>query len=296
MGALKSFVYFIIKNTPVMRVMRFFLRPFIHKPGVWSFAFRLPLVGKQDLKLPGGKSLLLETDKTDDIYKILFWRGFEGFEIETVRLFLHLAKKSKVIFDIGANTGYFSLLGAKIDPKAKIYGFEPLPAALKAFKHNVKINRIKNIEIVSKAVSNEKGTLTLYVPKGDIPTSSSLVKGFREAAVEIKVPTITLDMFCKQKKIRKIDLIKIDTEGAEHFAFQGSDEILKRDHPIIICEVLGGDAMKWHQKNLPKYGYEFYHITEEGLKRKKKLVGGGEDMNYIFIRKQDLPKIKKFIK
>ena len=145
MSIIRSTVHFIVKWTPLMKIVRLFLRPFIHRRGIWRVAYRLPLVGKQKVPIPNGEELLLETDRTDDIYKVLFWKGFEGFEKETVDLFMDLSKGSKVIFDIGANTGYYSLIAAKVNPDSIIIGFEPLPAALSAFKRNVEINKINNI-------------------------------------------------------------------------------------------------------------------------------------------------------
>ena len=258
MSIIRSTVHFIVKWTPLMKIVRLFLRPFIHRRGIWRVAYRLPLVGKQKVPIPNGEELLLETDRTDDIYKVLFWKGFEGFEKETVDLFMDLSKGSKVIFDIGANTGYYSLIAAKVNPDSIIIGFEPLPAALSAFKRNVEINKINNIRIEPKAASNIEGKLTLYVPEGDIPTSSSLIKGFREVSRELEVEAVTLDKYCRRKKIEKVDLVKMDTESSEHLVLQGMERMMKEHHPLIICEVLGGEAMKWHQENLPRYGYNIY--------------------------------------
>ena len=78
MGLIKRMVYSIQSRTPIMLLFRFLLRPFINSRRVWRFVSRLPLVGRMKLKLPSRRTLILETDRTDDIYKLLFWRGFRG--------------------------------------------------------------------------------------------------------------------------------------------------------------------------------------------------------------------------
>jgi FkbM family methyltransferase len=283
MGLIKRMVHSIQSRTPIMLLFRFLFKPFINSKKAWRFIFRLPLVGRMKLKLPSGRTLILETDRTDDIYKLLFWRGFRGFEIETVEVFLTLVQNARTIIDIGASTGYYSLIAALENENSNIYSFEPLDTAFNSLKNNIEINHLKNIKPVNMALSNDSGKITLYIPNGDIPTSSSIVKGFRKAERELEVETRTLDDFAEKEKINGIDIIKIDIEEGEIFAFKGMPRILEKMRPFIISEVLGSEKKKDIQDLMESKGYVFYLITDKGVIKKENIQGDMEFRNYLYV-------------
>lgn len=106
----------------------------------------LPSYGIFNIKIPGYNfSIKLESNGKDCIANDLFWKGYSSFESNTTNLFLKLVKNSKIILDIGANNGYYSLLAAKYKTDTKIFAFEPVPIIYNQFIKNISINNLKNI-------------------------------------------------------------------------------------------------------------------------------------------------------
>jgi hypothetical protein len=123
--------------------------------------------------------------------------------------------------------------------------------------------------------------------------NASTLEGFREATETILVPAVTLDTYVRTNKIAKVDLIKMDTEGAEHNVLEGAKNILKRDEPVIICEVLKGLTENSLGAILEGTEYRFFHITGSGLIRRRKIVADEtrRNVNYLFIAARKLPEM-----
>jgi FkbM family methyltransferase len=171
-----------------------------------------------------------------------------------------------------------------------------LDTAYSSLTNNIRINELKNIKPVNMALSDKSGTITLYVPNGDIPTSSSIVKGFRKAERELKVETRTLDDFAEKENITGIDLIKIDIEEGEIFAFKGMEQILENMRPFVISEVLGTERKREIQDLLASKDYIFYQITDKGIVRRENIQGVKDFLNYLYVPKEKADKIVSLFK
>lgn len=234
----------------------------------------LPVLCDFSVNLPDGKSLILGEQRGQDlIARILYWKGFKGYEYETVKLFYGLAEESNTVFDVGANIGYYALLAAIANKQGKVYAFEPVPKVYERLERNVALNECSNIINTQAAVTNFAGDIPIYVPRVDIPVSASTLKGFREGTEEFRVPAIMLDTFAKDNHIAKLDLMKIDTEATEHDVLEGARNIIQRDEPMIICEVLYGRNGKALEGFFSKTGYRYYWITDKGLVPRDTLEG-----------------------
>lgn len=118
-----------------------------------------------------------------------------------------IKKPFKKIIDVGAGLGDFTLMMANKFPKAKVIAFEPNPAQFKLLKKNIEINNVKNIKCHHIAVGTKK-TYLLYLSSFNI--HSSVIKT-DQLKNKIKVKGARLDNYI----VGKVDLIKIDCEGAE---------------------------------------------------------------------------------
>jgi FkbM family methyltransferase len=133
--------------------------------------------------------------------------------------------ENDIVIDIGAHIGSFTLYASKFVTTGKIYSFEPLPENYSMLIKNVKINNIQNIKTYKIAISNYTGTSHLHLYDGPHTGSSSLYE--RNSKKKIKIKTITLEKFIKENKIKQIDFIKIDCEGAEYdILFNAPDKVL----------------------------------------------------------------------
>ena len=86
-----------------------------------------------------------------------FWGGIEnGWEKESMKIWMALCKDAKVILDIGANTGIFSLVAKTINPGAEIHAFEPLEKVMEKLEYNIRLNQF-DIKVSKTALSNYSG-------------------------------------------------------------------------------------------------------------------------------------------
>lgn len=295
---IKKFVKTILYNKVLNALLTRLVKPFSSIIPI-HIVRRIPVVGLICLELPNSKKLYLnDRDGSDHIARLLYWRGIDGYESDTIQLFIKLLKYTDTVFDIGANTGIYGLIAAIDNPDRNVHAFEPVPQIFDYLKKNVEINELRNLHIYPNAITNYDGAITLYIPPSTIPTSASTLEGFRSASRVIAVRALTLDFFVDMNSISRVDLIKIDTEATEHMVLEGAKETLKRDEPIIICEVLRGMTEKFLHSVLDNIGYKYFWISGEGLIAKEVIEGDEtcRNMNYLFITKKKIQEIQEVIK
>ena len=259
---------------------------------------KIPVCGIICVNLPNSQKVYLESDGNDYIASLLYWGGIDAFEGNTIRLFIELLHCTDTFFDIGANTGIYSLIAASNNSSRLVYAFEPIPRVIDCLKRNVELNKLHNIHITPYALTNFDGDITLYIPNNAIPTEASTLKGFRKCTETISVQAKSIDRFVNHHEIPKIDLMKIDTEGTEHEVLDGGKNSLIRDEPIIICEVLKGRTEDHLHSILDGLGYKYFWLSDRGLVEKKRIEGDltYRNLNYLFItdrKKQETSEILK---
>lgn len=172
------------------------------------------------------------------------------------------------VIDIGGNVGYFSLLASKlVGMHGKVYVFEPDPTNFMYLRKNIEINKIKNIILVNKCVSNEEGILTLYLhPK--FHSCHSIFKSTSKSIDHVNVESITLNKMFENDDF-KISFIKMDIEGAELKALKGMDEILKKNRVKYLLTECNLRILKCVGKmardlilELDKYFNKYYVIKD----------------------------------
>lgn len=168
--------------------------------------------------------------------------------------------KEGVAMDIGANCGMFTVHLAKIlGDKGEVISVEPEKGNIVLLKKNVEINKLKNVSVVEKGVYSKTGEMTFYLD--DFGTGGhSLLKTDAKKKETVKVDTI--DNIVNSLKIKKVNIIKIDVEGAEIEAFKGSKKTLKKFHPKIIFEAVDEDKRKEIEEFLSKYDYRIRKIGD----------------------------------
>lgn len=139
--------------------------------------------------------------------------------------------KNPTVFDIGANIGKYSKMILDINKTAIIYAFEPSIEAYQKLTHNL---NSKNLHLYNIAIGKEIGEVYLYNHEMEMDSVHASI--FKEVFLDlhktgainkIKVSMTTLGNFIKENKIKKIDLIKIDTEGNEFDVLLGLADFLK---------------------------------------------------------------------
>jgi FkbM family methyltransferase len=168
----------------------------------------------------------------------------KSFEDKTLEVFLSHIREGDTVLDIGANIGMFSLVASRVlKNKGVIHAFEPSQSTYNILNQNITNNNCNNVKLHRLALSDANGILTLSTPNIKYGTDAFAYlsnsqdttgnKDDQTESVEVK----TLDHFLSENNIEKVDLIKIDVEGAELLCFKGAEKLLSGKHkPIILFE------------------------------------------------------------
>lgn len=119
----------------------------------------------------------------------------------------------EIIYDCGANIGIASAYFKIMYPTVKIRAFEPNPIAFKLLQKNIEYNKFPNVFIHQLALSDNSEELELFFTDENLVTGSIDINRNSYNST-VKVNSVKLSDFFKQEK--KIDLVKLDVEGAEY--------------------------------------------------------------------------------
>lgn len=157
-----------------------------------------------------------------------FWVG--TYEKVIAEKFETYAKKSKVVYDLGAHVGYYTLLASKsVGKHGKVYAFEPLPWNILHLQKHIELNKISNsnVRIFECAVSNVTGKT--FFTNCDNKVANTICKNspMFQSGKLIEVNSVTLDDLLERGDIMVPQLIKMDIEGAEYDALKGARHLIK---------------------------------------------------------------------
>lgn len=209
-------------NTPVMRWR---LTSFVYDK-VFNFA------GTNLTKPIQFRGADFYVDPVDRSYVPSMVGGY--YEKVELDIFNNIAKDAKIMFDVGANIGMYSVLAAKSNKSIRCHAFEPVVENILLLEKNLKLNKIqKQVTVVKSAVSNKTGFAVIHLSKKLSGTHSLSVD---RGGSSRTIPTVSIDEYCKTNKITP-DLVKIDVEGHEASVFNGMMKCLKTK-PTILMEYI----------------------------------------------------------
>jgi FkbM family methyltransferase len=163
-----------------------------------------------------------------------------------------------VAMDIGMNFGFFACLLA--DRCSAVHGFEPIPWLAERARANARLNGFSNLSVVESALSEKPGEAILHLPSDDDSnwgTSSLMHRSSGQSTLSVRVDTI--DNYVAAECLSRLDFLKIDVEGAEHFVLFGAKRAIEQHRPAIIFEKNSESAQSaatW----LRSLGYTFFDL------------------------------------
>ncbi|SRR6266436_1282734 len=203
------------------------------------------------------------------------WSG-ANFEPGELALVSSLLAPDSVFLDVGANVGVYSLLASKVAPSARIFAFEPARKTFGLLSRNLQLNNASNVTPIHLALGNSSGeaSLNLNVPgKDGLNTIGVLSHPDTEAAGQETVSITTLDDYLRSASIDRVDLMKVDAEGAELSIFEGASGLLERpDAPAILYEAFSfiTRGFAYHPVEifwlLDRYGFSCFTLNSESGK------------------------------
>ena len=168
--------------------------------------------------------------RTDDLYHII--PGREGI-IE--RFILHFVPEEGYFIDVGANIGYYTCLISKAKTKTKVVSVEPIPSTFKVLSLNCSLNKVKVITI-NKALWCKITRVSFDIPKLKKMYLYGLShsRGRDICLSSVEIPATTLDFILERYKLPRVDLVKIDAEGAEYKVLLGARKTLEKTRYLYI--------------------------------------------------------------
>jgi FkbM family methyltransferase len=152
------------------------------------------------------------------------------YEKHVTAVMLQVLQPGMVVLDVGANVGYYTMLAAaQVGPTGKVLAFEPLRANSAMLEASREANGFAHVQIYPYAVAAQDGSVGFR----EDDSNGALALDDPSTAV-YEVQAVALDTFLSDEP--RIDVVKIDIEGAEGLALSGMQQILRRHRPLVFSE------------------------------------------------------------
>jgi FkbM family methyltransferase len=217
-----------------------------------------------------GERLLIEVDLSSAAGRDIYYHG--SYDLGIARFCERFLKPGMHVVDAGANVGEFSLRAARrVGTGGRVLAIEASPDTAVHLERNVALNRLDQVRVVRAAVCEDESERSLYLGGGPDSGSSSLSQPHDYAGKELRVPGVTLDRLVESELAGRVDLIKLDVEGAEMAALEGAQGLLTcADRPVVIVEYHSDVARRsgWSLADLRSFlesrGYRLQLLCDSG--------------------------------
>jgi len=203
-------------------------------------------------------------------------------EFDTTHYLQTRLRPSDVFVDVGANLGYFSVLAGLRVTAGRVVAIEPSPRTLAALRTNIALNALQNVEAVQRLLWSEAGReMNLRVLDPYNLGANSL---FGNGAVEVVLPTDTLDNLVSELGLTHVDIIKIDVEGAEREVLLGAKRCLRELRPRALILALDNSDESLRRQALDIVLQSGYHevdpVTSSGKPARREV-----DRSLLFLER-----------
>lgn len=225
---------------------------------------------------------------------------YGGWEKISLQIWAYLSRNSKIIIDIGANTGTYALLSRNNNPTAQIIAVEPIDINYSLLMKNIAKN---NYDIIAEkiALSDKEGIATMYMLKDRLNYMTSVndnryklhpeIQGESEV-VTIEVPIMPFSYLVQKHNLLTIDLIKLDVEGHELAVLRSMEKVLVDHHPAILIEVIGDENAGNLDKFFRNVGYKkFFAVNEKIGIREVNELWDNDHANFLICNEETVNRI-----
>lgn len=214
--------------------------------------------------------------------------NFGSYEKREWEMLLRMMGKRFIVWDIGANVGWYSLNLAKLFPEAQFFAFEPIPSTFRQLERNVQINGLGNIHAFNFGFSDSNGHIKFYLQLQNSANASSANLSEEESVLQVICRVMTMDDFVKDDGLN-MDLVKCDVEGAELLVLKGGARSIEKYKPVIFMEMLRKWSIKfnYHPNQiidlLGKMGYRCFIVKDQKLAEFYYMDETTSDTNFFFL-------------
>lgn len=213
---------------------------------------------------------------SEHMQRRIFWMGYYNRDI--VAVLKNILRPGMVLFDIGANIGEITLVAAKlVGASGQVVAFEPMTDIAASLERNVADNHLDHVVLARFGLADTISAAPIYASCGQGETGDehhglgSLYGGDSPANSPVQtIQLTTLDAYLQEHPVSRIDVVKIDIEGAELPCLKGAARTLERHRPILIIEIQEQTSMVagYHQEDILDYletfDYAFHTIGQHG--------------------------------
>ena len=215
-------------------------------------------------------NLRMRVDRAGDLGSRIYWFGY--ISRSEIALLRRILKPDMVFVDVGANAGAFSLFAANRLTAGIVLAFEPVPTLFRQLCHNVAVNKFRNVVTRNTGLGDRPGQFRIYLNEtlpGTDTYSEGLASMYRKCEQTTPTTLITverLDDVFSEMNCARLDVLKIDVEGAELFVLRGAQESILRYRPLIMIELnaetfaTAGYGVQEVIDMLEQLGYKLYLI------------------------------------
>lgn len=185
--------------------------------------------------------LRMAVDRAAYMGSLIYWRGIHAFA-EAAMVRQHLPEDG-VFVDVGANQGELTLVAARRARRGRVIAFEPVPRWYERLAANVALNAFPHVTLVRMGVSDHAGEAAMYASDGAAAHASfnEGLSSFERRTPDDRLvgtfPVTTLDAWAEGEGLTRLDLVKVDVEGAERAVLEGARALIERFRPTIVMEV-----------------------------------------------------------
>ncbi len=171
-----------------------------------------------------------------------------SYEPEMTRVVSSYLRPGDTFIDLGANLGYFSVLGARlVGPRGCVIAVEPQSRLQELLMRNLQLNECYNARLVQAVVSAERGEATLHLTADTNSGGSSLYRPTRYRLATERVRSWTFEDLVDRVGADTVHLVKIDIEGAEYDVLMSSGALLRSGRLRVL-------AVDFHESILQRRG------------------------------------------
>lgn len=190
-----------------------------------------------------------------------------SYEPHVASVFSAHVKEGMTVLDIGANAGFFALTAAsRVGARGKVFAVEPCQDNLKLLLASARENGFENLEVFLCGASDRPGTVAL-ARSFSTASIATLAPG-EEENTDIAL-VFPLDRLIPSDA--RVNIIKIDIDGAEYLAMKGASEIVRRSRPLIFTELaprhlqaISGVGPREYLQLFTSIGYDMHVLPVSG--------------------------------
>ena len=196
----------------------------------------------------------------DGIALRFFWNN--SYEKTSLKIWSELSIDSRLIIDVGAHTGVYSLAALTSNKQAEVISLEPNFLNFGRLNLNLRANSFSTKNTFMLGVGKVEENAAFSIPFGFDYLSTGGALGSKDDQLTYSASIVSLDSFLRQDQRSMVDLVKIDTECHEDLVLEGMAGVLLKSRPILLFECIDKEVGMAVKEILLEYNYNFYLVDE----------------------------------